>query len=240
MIDVKTKRCLEDGCNIVPTFNYKDKKQGLYCITHKKDKMVNVRSKKCLEDECNKTPSYNYENEKTPLYCVSHKKDKMININSMKCLKNECNVTPSYNYKGQTRWLYCASHKKDGMINVRSSICLTPLCNIQVTNKYEGYCLNCFIHLFPDKPNTKNYKTKEKATADYILEQFPIDKYTWITDKRIEDGCSRKRPDLFLDLGYQVIIVEVDENQHQDSDCSCENKTDKTIEIIQLFYDSNL
>jgi hypothetical protein len=105
-----------------------------------------------------------------------------------------------------------------------SALCKSPHCDTRATNKYKGYCLNCFIHLFPDEPNTKNYKTKEKATADFILEQFPIDKYTWITDKKIQDGCSRKRPDLFLDLGYQVIIVEIDENQHQDYDCSCENK----------------
>jgi hypothetical protein len=45
-----------------------------------------------------------------------------------------------------------------------------------------------------------------------------------VADKKIQDGCSRKRPDLLLDLGYQVIIIEVDENQHESYDCSCENK----------------
>ena len=34
------------------------------------------------------------------------------------------------------------------------------------------------------------------------------------------------------DLGYQVIIVEVDENQHGTYDCSCENKR-----IMQLSQD---
>ena len=27
-----------------------------------------------------------------------------------------------------------------------------------------------------------------------------------------------------MDLGYQIVIVEIDENQHTDYDCSCENK----------------
>jgi hypothetical protein len=40
----------------------------------------------------------------------------------------------------------------------------------------------------------------------------------------ISDGCSKRRPDLLLDLGYQIIIIEVDENQHIDYDTSCENK----------------
>ncbi len=105
-----------------------------------------------------------------------------------------------------------------------SQLCNSSWCETRSNIKYEGYCLNCYIHLFPDKPNTKNYKTKEKATAEYILDQFPVEKYSWITDKKVQDGCSRKRPDLLLDLGYQVIIIEVDENQHQTYDCSCENK----------------
>lgn len=112
-----------------------------------------------------------------------------------------------------------------------SALCKSEWCETVVTQKYDGYCLHCFIHLFPDKPNTRNYKTKEKAVIDYIFEQFPLDKYSWVADKRIQDGCSRKRPDLFLDLGYQIIIVEVDENQHETYDCSCENK--RLMEISQ-------
>lgn len=103
-----------------------------------------------------------------------------------------------------------------------NQLCKSSWCEIQAKPKYKGYCLACFIHLFPDEPNTRNYKTKEKATTDYIIEKYPD--FSWIADKQIQDGCSRKRPDLLLDLGYQVIIVEVDENQHQDYDCSCENK----------------
>ena len=112
-----------------------------------------------------------------------------------------------------------------------SSLCKSDWCEITANSKYEGYCLNCFIHLFPDKPNTRNYKTKEKTVIEYIIQQFPLDKYTWINDKKIQDGCSRKRPDLLLDLGYQIIIVEIDENQHQTYDCSCENK--RLMELSQ-------
>ena len=43
-------------------------------------------------------------------------------------------------------------------------------------------------------------------------------------DRRIVGGCSNRRPDVFIDLGHKVIVVEVDENQHELYDCSCENK----------------
>ena len=48
--------------------------------------------------------------------------------------------------------------------------------------------------------------------------------FTWVEDKKIQDGCSRKRPDLLLDLGFHVLIIEIDENKHNGYDCICENK----------------
>ena len=75
----------------------------------------------------------------------------------------------------------------------------------------------------------RNYKTKEKMVIDFVLSKFPD--FTWITDKRVQDGCSRRRPDMLLDLGYQVVVVEIDENQHRYYDCSCQNK--RLMELSQ-------
>ena len=51
-----------------------------------------------------------------------------------------------------------------------------------------------------------------------------FENYSWIFDKTIQDGCSRIRPDIFLDCGTHFLIVEIDENKHSSYDCSCENK----------------
>jgi hypothetical protein len=224
MVNVKSPTCKEPGCKKQPVYNDEGKTTGLYCASHKKDGMVNVKDKTCKEPGCKTHPNYNDEGEKQAVYCSIHKKEGMIDVKHKTCKEPGCKKQPVYNDEGKTTRLYCTTHKKDGMVNVKSPTCKTPLCTTRANPKYKDYCLTCFIHLFPDEPNTRNYKTKEKATTDYILEQLPKDKYTWITDKTIQDGCSRKRPDLLLDLGYQVIIVEIDENQHQDYDCSCENK----------------
>ncbi len=50
-------------------------------------------------------------------------------------------------------------------------------------------------------------------------------------NRRIEGGCSRRRPDLFFDIGSHIVIVEVDENKHDEYDCTCENK--RPMEISQ-------
>ena len=110
-----------------------------------------------------------------------------------------------------------------------SQLCKTPLCETYKNRKYEGYCLNCFIHIFPDKPNVRNYKTKEKDVVDRITNSFH--NFTWVADKTVQDGCSRRRPDLLLDVGSHIIIVEVDENKHTDYDCSCEHK--RLMELSQ-------
>jgi hypothetical protein len=75
----------------------------------------------------------------------------------------------------------------------------------------------------------RNYKTKEKYVVDHISQSFPD--FTWVHDKKVQDGCSRRRPDLLLDMGSHIIIVEIDENKHSDYDCSCENK--RLMELSQ-------
>ena len=75
----------------------------------------------------------------------------------------------------------------------------------------------------------RNHKTKERHVADYIKQEFP--QYDFTFDKIIQDGCSRRRPDILLDMAEYVIIIEIDENQHQKYDSSCENK--RLMEIFQ-------
>jgi hypothetical protein len=65
--------------------------------------------------------------------------------------------------------------------------------------------------------------------VEFVKSTFP--EYSWVCDKSVENGCSKRRPDILCDLGYQVLIIEVDENQHIDYDCSCENK--RIMEISQ-------
>ena len=230
MIDIKHHKCIEYKCNIRPNFNFENEKKGLYCSIHKKDGMIHIKKKICNFSMCSINPVFNYNGEKRALYCFKHKKDNMIDILHILCIIPECNIRPSYNYKGITKALYCNIHKSKDMIDVVHKSCVTNMCNTIISNnKYNGYCLRCFVYLFPDMPNSRNYKTKEVSVVEYIKKEFQYT--TIITDKKIEEGCSRRRPDILLDLGYQVIIIEIDENQHINYDCSCENK--RLMELSQ-------
>ena len=224
MIDVKHRKCIE--CGILPSFNLKGNQIPLYCLTHKKEGMVNVVNNTCLE--CEVRPTFNIVGQKKGLYCLTHKKEGMVDVKHKKCL--ECEVRPTFNNEGQKKGLYCSTHKKEGMIDVLNKSCKSEWCpTIPRNKKYDGYCLRCFIYLFPDKPVSRNYKTKEYSVLDFIKTKFPH--FDFIADKIISGGCSRRRPDLFLDMLYQIIIIEIDENQHTDYDCSCQNK--RIMELSQ-------
>ena len=145
------------------------------------------------------------------------------------CCEEGCKIRPTYNVKGETKALYCAKHKKEGMIDVKNKSCKSSWCSTLASEKYDGFCFFCFINLFPHKQVSRNYKTKEFAVVEYIKSNFT--QFNFVADKIVNGGCSKRRPDLLLDLGYQILIIEVDENQHIDYDCSCENK--RIMELSQ-------
>ena len=81
--------------------------------------------------------------------------------------------------------------------------------------------MTCFMSLFPAETVFRNYKTKEGAVLSHINQYFP--ELNVVPDRRINSGCSAKRPDIFIDLLTHVIIVEIDENAHMTYDQGCEN-----------------
>ncbi len=155
------------------------------------------------------------------MYCYNHKLENMINIREKRCLHEDCDKYPNYNLPGKPA-RYCREHKTLQMIDVKHKKCKTHLCDTIVSKKYDGYCFYCFIHTYPDHEISRNYKNKEKTVVEEIKTHFPS--LSWIHDCVINDGCSMRRLDLFVDLGYQVIIIEVDENQHKLYDTTIENK----------------
>ena len=182
---------------------------------------------------CNNMQLFNITDKEKGLYCAAHKLDGMVDVTHKTCTFEGCRTRANFNVEGNKKRLYCAAHKLDGMVDVTHKTCKSEWCFTHIGKKYNGYCQFCYINLFPDEPISRNYKTKEYEVVDYVQTNFP--KFNWIQDKIINGGCSRRRPDLLLDLLYTIIIIEIDENQHIEYDCSCENK--RIMEISQdLFH----
>jgi EsV-1-7 cysteine-rich motif len=229
MINVKYKRCQHPNCKSGASCNVLGLK-AKYCAEHKTDDMINVTYKRCQHPTCKSQPSFNYIGMKAR-FCAEHKTDDMVNVNDKCCEHPKCKSRASCNVLG-LKAKYCAEHKTDDMINVVSKRCVGQegTCMTLVKCNYRGYCLHCFMHTFPNEPVLRNYKTKEKVVVDRIKSHFPD--FVWRHDKVVECGVSRRRPDLLLDVGSHVLIIEIDEDSHESYDCSCENKR-----LMQLSMD---
>ena len=141
-----------------------------------------------------------------------------------------CKKHPCFGNDGEVA-TRCAAHKLDGMQNVVHKRCIQySICfNYASQNpRYQDHCILCFTYKFPDEPTVRNYKTKERAVGEFVSQQFPTIDLTF--DRRIENGCSRRRPDIMTDFGSHVVIIEVDEEKHESY--MCETKRD-----VQLWQD---
>ena len=213
MIDIKHKQCII--CNEKqPNFNYISEKIALYCGDCKLLDMIDIKHKKCII--CNdKQPIFNYENENISLYCKDCKLQNMVDIKNKKCIN--CNdKNPVFNYEDKKIRLYCKDCKLENMIDIKNKRCKTDLCDIQISNKqYTGYCLRCFIYNFPDSKIIRDYGTREAKVSEFIKESYKNLNITY--NKIIDGGCSKNRPDIFIDCLTHSVIIEIDENQHKNN-----------------------
>ncbi len=91
-------------------------------------------------------------------------------------------------------------------------------------------CQACFCNKYPDHKKSTLYKIKERYLRDELINRFPDADIKLIFDKIVDGGCSRRRPDVLIDMLLYSIVIECDENQHKNYEC--ENKR-----TMQLFED---
>jgi hypothetical protein len=250
MIAVKSKRCKYDNCIKIPSFNLPTETKALYCFEHKLENMINVVDKKCIFENCIKIPSFNLPTETKGIYCSEHKLENMINVKNKNCQYIKCKEQALFGLINK-RPQYCKEHKHDNMINlILENKCSVLdgddeyneiLDNIKYCNKHipenkleivKRLCKYCDIKENIDyvcKDCKKIQNKKEWAIVRYLRKVIDT-KFEYNSSKMLQ-GCSKKRPDIYFDLHKHCIIVEIDENQHIDYDCSCENK--RIMELSQ-------
>lgn len=242
MINVGSKKCI-DCKKSKPSFNIVGKAPD-YCgkCAQNYENMVNVNNKKCAHTfddgkRCQNNPLFNLPGKKGGVYCSNHAPDGYIDMYHSKCIYKEndvqCNNSPSYNYKGKKELLYCASHALDGMIDVKHPLC--KLCNLNYINAscIDDMCLSCYSFMNPDDPKVTNFLVKEKFLVNYLKTTWP--EYTWKYNKFL-NTCAKYRPDLLLDMGTHVVIIEIDEHQHNAEnykDCDLKRSLDILAELAR-------
>ena len=241
MINVISKRCIESNCNKQPVFNLPTENKAIYCSEHKKENMINVKHKRCIEPNCNKISNFNLPTENKAIYCSEHKTPEMINTKKKNCQHNKCKEIAIFGLANK-RTQFCNTHKQPNMINlVLENKCSvldcndeynqmldnTKYCNKHIPEdsltKVKRLCKYCDIKENADyvcKDCKKIQNKKEWATVRYLRKVIDT-KFEYNSSKMLQ-GCSKKRPDIYFELNKHCVIVEIDENQHNSYEDSCE------------------
>lgn len=226
-------RCIEcDGNEIC---SHKIRKS--VCIECKGSEICihNLRKSRCIE--CN--GSEICEHKQNKYCCVNcnsiniciHKKLKYQCIECggdgvcyHKCRKSickECNGSYICKHKEQkNRCITCTPEK--GCQNCK-------LIYVPTDSRWNPYCFRCYCILHPDEEIPRKFKLKEHYVRDALKEYYK-ETITMVFDRKVENGCSKRRPDVCIDFGSHCLMIEIDENRH--INYSCEEKR-----MVELYED---
>ena len=203
MVDVRNKRCQEDGCNKIPNFQFSLIKQlGIYCVSHSKEGMIDVKSKRCQKIKCKQNAIYGLEGKRAQ-YCEDHKDNNMVNVIELsKCYK--CDNMYDFLVDDIK---YCLEHHPDRkvIINLKR---LCKYCDIEGESNY--ICDNC-----------KQRSSKKELGIIRHMRKNIRTPFEYNSSKMLVN-CSKKRPDAYFELSKHCVIVEIDEHQHKSYSDSCE------------------
>ena len=258
MVDVRSKRCEHDGCDSHPAFDIPGGKgSGRFCGKHKTSEMVDVKSKRCEHDGCSTlNPNFDILGG-NGRFCGKHKTTEMVDVKTKKCEHDGCYTSASYGKPGHPK-SHCSPHRQKGMIRRPNAKCVSckelaiwgqnwipTHCESHKTdddqNLVEQPCISCTLMYVLDKEgkcencNPASFATARLAKQNALMDYLDARDLKGDSTDVIVDGgiCGKERPDRIYDFGDKIVILECDENQHQDRQCLCEQT--RMVNIGQIF-----
>ena len=221
MEDIISIRC---GCpkRVHACFGHATDVRATCCKDCKIDAMIDIVHPRC-GCPLNVRPSFGFSTDERPSRCHHCKLDGMEPMDGRKC-KCPRRVRPHFGYPTDETPTCCFICQKDGMVDLINRICPGPGClgnrtiGLQSNRKYDGYCMRCFIELFPSDPRTATARKNsfELLVKDMLMKEFPG---LFVHDTTLwTGGCDcthRRRIDFRTLVGLTLICCECDEFEHK-------------------------
>ena len=207
MVDVKNKRCECQGCEAQPTFANPGERPR-FCNKHKGPNMVDVKHKRC--EECETRASYGVPGLQASR-CANHKLNGMINPS-----RSRCETCKNFALFGIRKPQRCETHRLGHDVNLVERPCIS--CGLVNVLDAEGKCNDCAI-------GRRGMLAKQNEVMQFLDANMP-DLPPNSTDRvplGLKDCGDKERPDRLWETHPTcVVILEVDENQHKERNCACE------------------
>lgn len=184
-------------------------KYAIRCKKHATPNMVNVTRKKCVCEECEDYVSYGIPGH-PPIHCAKHMVAGEMSNPNTNCKDKGCKEKAIF---GLTVAKHCEKHAIDGEVNIVQQRCHS--CGLLDVLDSNGHCSTCDPSLF-----LKVRLAKQKAVKNF----FDYHNVKYLTyDVTIDHGaCGMERPDFVFDCNTHMLVIEIDENQHEYYPCECE------------------
>lgn len=175
--------------------------------------MVDVVSRRCEHEGCDTHPSYGYPG-RSVAFCAVHKQPGNIRYSKRKCVETGCKAGALY---GHTEPRHCEDHADVATErNLVERAC--PSCGLtMLLDVHSGKCEYCD----PTAQRTGRL-AKQRKVKSWVDTGLPGVKYDYDCMVDGSSVCGRERPDFLFDAGSHRVILEVDENQHRERPCECE------------------
>ena len=248
------KRCEHPECDLHASYNLPGKRPK-FCQSHSKEGMTIVIGKGCEYVGCGSKSHYYDIPGGKGRFCTKHREPNMVDVMNPKC--DQCDSLASYGIPGgkKTR---CTKHRAPGMLSrprARCVVCRKPAfygksfvpnhCEAHKhaddDNLMERECVSCHLPMVLDTNGKCEFCDPVRFETNRLAKQNALMEYLNrkglkgnSTDVIIDKGiCGKERPDRVFDFEDKIVILECDEHQHKDRQCSCEQT--RMVNISQSY-----
>jgi hypothetical protein len=220
MINLRSKKCL--GCDLCPSFNYKDEKIPIYCSKCKKDDMVNISNPKCKQEHCD-----TYGNKSYKGYCTT-------------CFQHLFPLDPlTFQIRSKTKEIAVRdfiNSKFEGFQHDKPLWYNESACDCTTKRRIDHRKLinNTLLCIETDENQHKSYSKQDEEVryhdlfmgygGKFIFIRFNPDKYTDEKGKSCNPMLFNRLIVLEEEINKQIKRIENEENT-------------ELLEVIELYYD---
>ena len=191
--------------------------KNTHCSLHASIGMTDLNRYLCEVDGCEVVPNYGLPGHRAH-HCVVHKQEGETRIKYRTCTAvHNCRDIPLFGRHYAER---CEGHRLVSDMNLAERKCED--CGLFEILMGDNKCRNCSSFLDVQK---RGYLEKQRHVQGFLDRDAGLCEYDF-SDRMFavtETGsCVRYRPDFLWDVGTHVVILEIDEDQHQTYEELCE------------------